>query len=102
MKRKRRKKQRPEFSKIILICKYIVSFLLILSTVIGTLINRDVTALAALAGASVLIDGYDTKHYYWKARNENRAKYAQEFVKSIAQDYGIDAAIQMSETVLKE
>ena len=43
-----------------------------------------------------------TGFYYWKARNENRAKYTQEFVKSFAETYGIEAAIQLAETVLKE
>ena len=99
---KRSTKKSTEFSKIALMLQYVVSFLLVATTVIGTLIGNDVTAVAALAGTSILVDGYTTKHYYWKARNENRAKYAQEFVKSFAETYGIEAAIQLAETVLKE
>jgi hypothetical protein len=95
-------KNKTEFSKTILTIQYVASALLILATVAGMLLNCDVTAIAALAGASILITGYDTKHYYWKARNENRAKYAQMFVKAFAQEYGVDAAIQLAETVLKE
>ncbi len=99
---KRSTKKSTEFSKIALMLQYVVSFLLVATTVIGTLIGCDVTAVAAIAGTSILVDGYATKHYYWKARNENRAKYAQEFVKSFAETYGIEAAIQLAETVLKE
>lgn len=99
---KRQSKKGAEFSKIVLTLQYIVSFLLVATTIIGTLIGCDVTAIAAIAGASILVDGYATKHYYWKARNENRAKYAQEFVRSFAETYGIEAAIQLAETVLKE
>ena len=97
-----RRKKRWEFSKFALAVQYLVSFVLILATVIGTLTDHDVTALAALAGASILITGYDMKYYYWKARNENRAKYAQSFIKAFAEQYGIDAAIQVADTVLKE
>lgn len=99
---KRQAKKIAEYSKIVLMLQYIVSFLLVAATIIGTLIGRDVTAIAAIAGASILVDGYATKHYYWKARNENRAKYAQEFVRSFAETYGIEAAIQLAEIVLKE
>lgn len=91
-----------EFSKKVLITQYVVSILLIAVTMIGTLSDHDVTAIAVLAGSSVLIDGYVTKHYFWKARNENRAKYAQRFVLKFADKYGIDAAIRLAETVLKE
>lgn len=91
-----------EFSKKSLIFKYFVSLVLVVSTIIGAFMGYDVTALAALAGGSILIDGYDTKHYFWKARNENRAKYAQRFVLRFADKYGIEAALRLAETVLKE
>ena len=40
--------------------------------------------------------------YIWKAKNENRAKYAQEFVCKIADKYGVEAAALFAEVVLKE
>ena len=91
-----------EFSKKTLILHYAVSIVLIAVTIIGSFTGHDVTAIAALAGGSILVDGYDTKHYFWKARNENRAKYAQRFVLRFAADYGVDAAIRLAEVVLKE
>lgn len=40
--------------------------------------------------------------YYWKAKNENRAKYMQKFVKQMAEKYGIDAALRAAEIVIKD
>ena len=47
-------------------------------------------------------DGVVGALYLWKAKNENRAKYAQKFVKQFANTYGIDAAIRIAEVVLKD
>lgn len=91
-----------EFSKKALILQYLLSIVLIAVTLYGTLTDHDVTAIAALAGGSILTDGSTTAFYFWKARNENRAKYAQRFVQKFAKEYGIDAAIRLSETVLKD
>ena len=91
-----------EFSKKMLILQYFISFVLIAVTVYGTLTDHDVTAIAALAGGSIIADGSTTAFYFWKARNENRAKYAQSFVRQFARDYGIEAAIRLSETVLRD
>ena len=90
------------FSKRIIILQYLISFALIVVTIYGTLTDRDVTAVAALAGGSILADGSTTAFYYWKARTENRAKYAQRFVRQFAHEYGIDAAIQLAETVMRD
>lgn len=91
-----------EFSKKTLIVEYVISFFLIVVTVIGTFKDHDVTAIAALAGVSVLVTGSSTAFYFWKARTENRAKYAQRFVVKFADKYGVDAAIRLAETVLRE
>lgn len=91
-----------EFSKKTLIVEYVISFFLIGVTVIGTFKDHDVTAIAALAGVSVLVTGSSTAFYFWKARTENRAKYAQRFVVKFADKYGVDAAIRLAETVLRE
>lgn len=40
--------------------------------------------------------------YLWKAKNENRAKYAQQFVEKMADKYGVDAAALFAEIVLKD
>mgnify|MGYP006952764851 CR=1 FL=1 len=40
--------------------------------------------------------------YEWKAKNENRAKYAQRFMDNWAKDYGPEAAARIAEIVLKD
>ncbi len=91
-----------EFSKKMLVLQYAISFVLVAVTIIGTFKGHDVTAIAALAGGSILADGSTTAFYFWKARTENRAKYAQRFVSRFAQEYGIEAAISLSETVFRD
>ena len=91
-----------EFSKKLLLLQYIVSAVLILVTIIGAFSDHDMTPVAALAGTSILADGTVTGFYFWKSKNENRAKYAQRFVKLFAKEYGIDAAIRIAEVVLKD
>ena len=40
--------------------------------------------------------------HYRKAKNENRAKYAQRFLKQFADKYGADVAVRVAEIVLKD
>ena len=91
-----------EFSKKLLILQYAVSALLILVTVIGVFTDHDVTPVAALAGTSILADGTVSGFYCWKSKNENRAKYAQKFMRQFADKYGVDAAVNIANTVLKD
>ena len=59
-------------------------------------------ALAALAGTSFVVDGTWGGFYLWKSKNENRAKYAQKFVRLFAKEYGVENAIRLAEIVLKD
>ena len=40
--------------------------------------------------------------YLWKAKNENRAKYAQKYMDKWAEKYGPEAAARITEIVLKD
>lgn len=91
-----------EFSKKMLILHIFLSVCLCLTTIIGSLVGVDVTAVGALAGTSFITDGAWGGFYYWKSKNENRWKYAQKFVKLLADEHGIDSAIRMAEVVLKD
>ena len=68
----------------------------------GTLLGLDVTAIAVLAGTSFVTDGAWGGFYLWKSKNENRAKYAQRFLKQFAGQYGADVALRAAEIVLKD
>lgn len=92
-----------EFSKKMLIAHGILTVLLVFATILVSIYtDRDVTALATLAGASFAVDGTYGGFYLWKSKNENRAKYAQKFVKMFANEYGIENAIKVAELVLKD
>lgn len=92
-----------EFSKKMLVLHSFVTVSLITATVvINIATEHDVTALAALAGTSFVVDGTWGGFYLWKSKNENRAKYAQRFLNKFADKYGADAALRATEIVLKD
>lgn len=91
-----------EFSKKILIFHIFVSVCLCITTAIGSFMGADVTAVGILAGTSFVADGAWGGFYYWKAKNENRAKHAHRFIYTFADKYGIDAALRVAEIVLKD
>lgn len=72
-----------EFSKKMLVLHICISVLLCVTTIVGTLTDHDVTAIAALTGTSFVTDGAWGGFYYWKSKNENRAKYASVFSTSL-------------------
>lgn len=83
------------FSKWWLIVSALITVVLIVCCIFGVQIS-DI-ALAMIAELTTC-SGF----YVWKAKNENRAKYAQAFVLDFADKYGIDAAIRIAEVVLKD
>lgn len=91
-----------EFSKKMMALHIIISATLCAVTVVGVFQGRDVTAVAALAGTSLLTDGTWGGFYLWKSKNENRAKYAQRFLTRFADKYGADIALRAAEIVLKD
>lgn len=91
-----------EFSKKMLILHIFITVCLCVTTVIGSFLGVDVTAVGALAGTSFVTDGAWGGFYLWKSKNENRAKYAQKFIRLVADRYGVDAAIRIAEVVLKD
>lgn len=94
--------RKMEFSKKMLLLHIAISVALCAVTVWGTIRSYDVTAIAVLAGTSLATDGTWGGFYLWKAKNENRAKYAQKFLKQFAEKYGADTALRAAEIVLKD
>lgn len=91
-----------EFSKKMLVLHIFLSVCLCIATIVGSFVGKDVTAVGALAGTSFVTDGAWGGFYYWKSKNENRAKYAQRFLNKFADKYGADAALRATEIVLKD
>lgn len=94
--------KKMETSKKILGGSWVVALVLTVIVIVGSFMEKDfghITTLAALAwGELTAAHGF----YYWKAKNENRAKGAQKLVKELAEQYGIDAAARFAEIVLKD
>lgn len=91
-----------EFSKKMLVLHILLSATLCIVTIVGTLTDHDVTAIAMLAGTSFVTDGAWGGFYFWKSKNENRAKYAQRFLTKFADKYGAETACRIAEIVLKD
>lgn len=91
-----------DFSKKMLILHIFITVCLCVTTIVGSFMGVDVTAVGALAATSFITDGAWGGFYLWKSKNENRAKYAQQFIRLVAAKYGVDAAIRISEVVLKD
>lgn len=91
-----------EFSKKITILSWAVAltltFLAVVLPVYGKSIEGINTALPYSWGEVTAVQAF----YLWKAKNENRHKYAMKYVDKIAKKHGIDVALRVAEIVLKE
>lgn len=87
-----------EWSKKILIFSYLMLgvFIIIFLAV------EDKTAAATVLCGWIVECGAATGFYFWKAKNENRSKYALKFVRELADKYGLDATARIIESVLKD
>nr|DAR09643.1 MAG TPA: hypothetical protein [Caudoviricetes sp.] len=87
-----------EWSKKILIFSYLMLgvFIIIFLAV------EDKTAAATVLCGWIVECGGATGFYFWKAKNENRSKYALKFVRELADKYGLDATARIIESVLKD
>ena len=84
-----------EFSKKWMIGNALVSLVLIIACAAGAQLTE--ITLAVLGGTTAY-GGF----YLWKAKNENRAKYAQKYMDKWAEKYGPEAAARIAEIVLKD
>lgn len=90
--------KKMEWSKKILIFSYGMLIFLIFVF----LLSRDKSSAATVLCAWIVECGAATGFYFWKAKNENRSKYAVKFVRELADKYGIDGTARIIETVLKD
>ena len=91
-----------EFSKLALMIQFGLSVALTALVAVWTLLGKDISGLSIVTGGSYLSDGAVTSFYLWKAKTENRAKYAELFALRTAKEYGIEAAIQLTELILRD
>lgn len=94
--------KKMETSKRILAGSWASAITMTVIVIIGTFLQVDVTNLTILAGCAWTELTAAHGFYYWKAKNENRAKGAQRLVKDMADQYGIDTAARFAEIIFKD
>lgn len=95
--------KRMETSKKILAGSWAAAITLTIIVVVGAFIpGADMSQVTILAGSAWAELTAAHGFYYWKAKNENRAKGAQKLVKQLAEQYGIDAAARFAEIIFKD
>ena len=95
--------KRIETSKKILLASWLAAITLTIIDICGVYKGLDhvseLTILAGMAwGELTAAHGF----YYWKSKNENRAKGTQKLVKELAAKYGIDSAAKFAEIIYKD
>ena len=92
-----------ETSKKILAGSWAAAITLTVIVVVGSFIpGVDMSQVTILAGSAWAELTAAHGFYYWKAKNENRAKGAQKLVKQLAAEYGIDVAARFAEIIFKD
>lgn len=91
-----------EFSKKLLFFSWTVTLILTAVSVWFSVKLLPLDALNVITPLAWTETGTATAFYFWKAKNENRAKYAQRFLKDISREWGTETAIRISEIVLKD
>lgn len=89
-------------SKVILAVDFTTALLLTGAVVAGAWLGRDVYQVTAVCACWDAQLTAAVGFYYWKAKNENRSKYAMELVRDLAKEYGIENVISLANTVLKD
>lgn len=91
-----------ECSKKLLIFSWTVTLILTALTIWMSQNAMPLDAMMVVTPLSWAASDVVTGFYLWKAKNENRAKYAQRFLHDIAKEWGPETALRMAEIVLKD
>lgn len=91
-----------EFSKKLLLFSGSITIILTIMLIVFPFKQLPLDGLIVVTPLSWAETGVATGYYYWKSKNENRAKYGQAFLNAFAEKWGPDIAIRMAEVVLKD
>lgn len=91
-----------EFSKKLCIFVWSVTITLTVITIWMSQNDKPLDAMLVITPLSWAAADVVTGFYLWKAKNENRAKYAQKFLREIAKEWDSETAIRIAEIVLKD
>lgn len=96
-------KKKLTFSKKLLIAGLVISLLMCIACIVLRVVfKQEISDIMTITLATFFTDSTYGSFYYWKEKNANRAKYAQQFVLLFADAYGVDAAIRIAEVVLRD
>lgn len=93
---------KTQTSKLILIVDFVIAILLTVVVIWGSLSEKDMSSVATIAAFWDAQLAVAVGFYYWKAKNENRSKYAMKLVKDLANNYGIEHVVSLAEVILKD
>lgn len=91
-----------EFSKKLLYFSWGITLILTTILICFSVRELPIDALIVVTPLSWAETGTATAFYYWKAKNENRTKHGQLFLREFADKWGADIAVRMAEIVLKD
>ena len=91
-----------EFSKKLLYFSWTITLILTILMLWFSIKQWSLEGLIIVTPLAWTETGVSTGYYYWKSKNENRAKYGQTFLKEFADKWGPETALRMAEIVLKE
>lgn len=91
-----------EFSKKLLFFSWSITLILTTLLIIFPIIGISIDGLVIVTPLAWTETGAATTFYYWKSKNENRAKYGQLFLKEIGERWGPEIAARITEIVLKD
>ena len=91
-----------EFSKKAVYFSWAVTLFLTALTIMFSVFYLPVDGLIEVTRLAWAATGTTVGFYLWKAKNENRAKYGQQFLNDFAEKYSADVAVRMAEIVLKD
>ena len=94
--------KKMEVSKRILVASWLSTIILTAIAVIGSFSEIDSSNLTTLAGMGWTELTAAHGFYYWKAKNENRAKGTQKLIKKLADKHGIEAVARLAEIIFKD
>lgn len=91
-----------ETSKLILVVDFAVAIILTAVAVVGCWTGGDSYQVTTVVASWDVQLATAVAFYFWKAKNENRHKYAMALVRDLAEKYGMDSVIGLANTILKD
>ena len=91
-----------EFSKKLTAASWGVTIVLTILAVVLPILGVSIEGLIIALPLSWAEVTAANSFYFWKAKNENRSKYAMKYMDKIARKYDPETAIRIAEIVLKD